>query len=49
VSDWTPELDELDKRLAEARKLGGQDKIDRQHSKGRYTVRERIDKLVDPG
>ena len=35
--------------MAEAHKLGGQDKIDRQHSKGRYTVRERIDKLVDPG
>jgi acetyl-CoA carboxylase carboxyltransferase component len=48
VSDWTPELNELEQRLAEARKLGGQDKIERQHSKGRYTVRERIDKLVDP-
>jgi acetyl-CoA carboxylase carboxyltransferase component len=49
VSDWTPEREELERRMAEARKLGGQDKIDRQHSKGRYTVRERIDKLVDPG
>jgi acetyl-CoA carboxylase carboxyltransferase component len=49
VSDWTPELNELERRLGEARKLGGQDKIDRQHSKGRYTVRERIDKLVDEG
>ncbi len=49
MSDWTPELDELERRLADAQKLGGQDKIDRQHSKGRYTVRERIDKLVDAG
>lgn len=49
MGDWTPELEELERRLAEARKLGGQDKIDRQHSKGRYTVRERIDRLVDAG
>jgi acetyl-CoA carboxylase carboxyltransferase component len=28
--------------------LGGQAKIDLQHSLGRLTARERIDKLVDP-
>ncbi|WP_281018921.1 MULTISPECIES: carboxyl transferase domain-containing protein [unclassified Minwuia] len=28
--------------------MGGQDKIDRIHEKGRYTIRERIAKLVDP-
>lgn len=45
--DWSSELDELRLRLQEAHKLGGQDKIDRQHAKQRFTVRERIDKLVD--
>ncbi len=29
--------------------MGGVDKIDRLHSRGRVTVRERIDALVDPG
>ncbi|MBA3008739.1 MAG: carboxyl transferase [Proteobacteria bacterium] len=28
--------------------MGGQIKIDRQHEKGRYAARERIDKLLDP-
>ena len=31
------------------REMGGQDKIDRIHAAGRYTVRERIDRLLDPG
>jgi acetyl-CoA carboxylase carboxyltransferase component len=29
--------------------MGGREKIDRQHDKGRYTARERIDRLLDPG
>src|SRR5690554_6255693 len=28
---------------------GGQDRIDRQHKSGKYTARERIDLLLDPG
>lgn len=46
---WQPELDELRAREAEARKLGGADKIARQHAGGRLTVRERIEGLVDAG
>ncbi|MCK5347481.1 MAG: methylmalonyl-CoA carboxyltransferase, partial [Candidatus Heimdallarchaeota archaeon] len=35
--------------LREKAKLGGgQDRIDVQHKKGKYTARERIDKLLDP-
>ena len=40
---------DLETRREKAKKLGGQDKIDLQHSFGRYTARERIEKLVDPG
>jgi len=28
---------------------GGQNKIDRQHEQGKYTARERLEKLLDPG
>jgi acetyl-CoA carboxylase carboxyltransferase component len=45
--DWQQELDELQRRQALARELGGADKIERQHKGGRLTVRERIDHLLD--
>jgi acetyl-CoA carboxylase carboxyltransferase component len=44
---WQPELDELERRKALAREMGGPDKVKRQHDAGRLTVRERIGKLVD--
>ena len=44
---WKPELDELAKREAFAREMGGVDKVKRQHEQGRLTVRERIEKLLD--
>ncbi len=44
---WEPELEELRRREAMARELGGVDKVQRQHDGGRMTVRERIDSLVD--
>ncbi|OJW29660.1 MAG: methylmalonyl-CoA carboxyltransferase [Rhodospirillales bacterium 69-11] len=46
---WEPELAELRHRQALARELGGKDRVARQHAGGRLTVRERIDKLLDPG
>src|SRR6202795_2923605 len=45
--NWKPELDDLARREAFAREMGGADKVKRQHDQGRLTVRERIDKLVD--
>src|SRR6266481_5212543 len=45
--NWKPELDELARREAFAREMGGVDKVKRQRDQGRLTVRERIDKLVD--
>lgn len=46
---WTPELEELRAREAHTARMGGADKVARQHAGGRLTVRERIDALVDPG
>lgn len=46
--NWKPELEELARREAFAKEMGGADKVKRQHDQGRFTVRERIDKLLDP-
>lgn len=46
---WEPELEELRRREALAREMGGADKVERQHAGGRLTVRERIDGLADAG
>lgn len=46
---WEPEIDELRRRQALAREMGGPEKVERQHQNGRLTVRERIDALLDPG
>jgi len=44
---WKPELEELKKRKALAKKMGGADKVKRHRDAGKLTVRERIDKLLD--
>ena len=46
---WEPELEELHRREAMAEQLGGADKVERQHSFGKLTIRERIDAMVDKG
>src|SRR5437763_12374476 len=46
---WQPEIDDLRRREEMARRMGGPDKIKRQHDGGKLTVRERIDLLLDPG
>ena len=46
---WTVELEELRRREAMAREMGGPDKVRRQHDGGRLTVRERVEALVDRG
>ena len=46
---WKPELDELKRREAFADQLGGPERVKRQHDGGRLTIRERIEKLADPG
>jgi acetyl-CoA carboxylase carboxyltransferase component len=49
MTTWEPELEELRKRTELGRRMGGEERIQRQHDAGRLTVRERIDKLLDPG
>jgi methylmalonyl-CoA decarboxylase subunit alpha len=46
---WEEEVRELERRRRLARQQGGKAGIARQHAKGRLTVRERIDALLDPG
>lgn len=45
---WQPEIDELRRRQELARRMGGPEKVRRQHEGGKLTVRERIDRLLDP-
>ncbi len=45
---WTPELEELKKRTALSKRMGGPERVKRQHDGGRYTVRERVEKIADP-
>src|SRR5450755_819060 len=44
---WQPELDELRRRQELADRMGGPEKIARQHQAGRMTVRERLAALLD--
>lgn len=45
---WDLELAELKRRKKFAQAMGGPDKVERQHNNGKLTVRERVEKLVDP-
>ncbi|WP_370942418.1 acyl-CoA carboxylase subunit beta [Amycolatopsis sp. cg5] len=49
AEDWAPEVEELRRRRALAERMGGPEKVARQHGAGRLTVRERIEALVDKG
>lgn len=46
---WQKEVDELRARQRLAQRMGGEEKVKRQHDNKRLTVRERIDALLDPG
>ena len=46
--NWKSEMDELKRREKFAEGLGGAERVKRQHDGGRYTIRERIDRLADP-
>ena len=48
-ASWQPELDELAERKRIVREMGGADRIARQYPRGRLTVRERIQQLLDDG
>jgi len=44
---WQPELDDLRRRQELADRMGGPEKVQRQHEAGRLTVRERLAALLD--
>lgn len=46
---WEPEVEELRRRRALAERMGGEDKVERQHFFGKLTVRERVARMADPG
>ncbi len=46
---WRPEADEIAERETRAEALGGEENVARHHARGRLTIRERIDRLVDEG
>ena len=48
TDDDRSRLEELEQRLESARLGGGEARIERQHSSGKLTARERIDLLLDP-
>lgn len=45
----TPKLEELRVKRAQSQNGGGEERIQRQHDKGKKTARERLDILLDPG
>jgi len=46
---WESDVKQLERRKKIARQLGGKENVAKHHQKGRMTVRERIDVLVDRG
>lgn len=42
-------VEELEKRKAAARQMGGEERVARQHARGKLDVRQRIERLFDPG
>lgn len=46
---WGPALEEIARRKAEARVMGGEARRTRQHDRGRLDARERLEALFDPG
>jgi acetyl-CoA carboxylase carboxyltransferase component len=46
---WEAELQELKRREELAQKMGGEERVAKHKSKGKLTVRERIDRLLDGG
>jgi len=47
--NW-PEMEaHLEALRSKALEMGGPERIEREHSKGKYTVRERVERFIDPG
>lgn len=46
---WEKDIEELRRREALAEKMGGEEKVARQHGRGKLDARERLKRLVDAG
>jgi acetyl-CoA carboxylase carboxyltransferase component len=46
---WLPEIEEIHRRRRLAEACGGPEAVAKHHAAGKLTVRERIDRLLDPG
>jgi methylmalonyl-CoA decarboxylase subunit alpha len=46
---WSDDVEQIRRRRTTAMRMGGPERVERQHLAGRLTVRERIEGLVDPG
>ena len=46
---WKPEIEHLRHRESLAEDMGGEERVARQKSFGKMTVRDRVDALIDPG
>ncbi len=44
---WEKEIEELHLRESLSEQMGGEDKVARQHEFGKYTIRERVEKIAD--
>lgn len=47
--DWNEQTDEIRRRRRQAAGQGGEAAVARQHARGRLTIRERVNGLLDPG
>jgi acetyl-CoA carboxylase carboxyltransferase component len=46
---WQDAVDEIEWRKSLAYQMGGSERVERQHRDQKYTIRERIDRILDPG
>ena len=49
AQDWDETLEDLDRRRQHALGMGGPERLDKHHAKGKLDARARIERLLDPG
>ncbi|MGN6337811.1 acyl-CoA carboxylase subunit beta, partial [Mycobacterium sp.] len=49
AQDWGETLEDLERRRQHARAMGGPERLDKHHNKGKLDARARVDYLLDPG
>jgi acetyl-CoA carboxylase carboxyltransferase component len=49
AQDWGETLEDLERRRQHARSMGGPERLDKHHNKGKLDARARIEYLLDPG